>query len=43
MMPDLPLPRIFRGVMPFVVADLIALGLLFAVPAIALGLVNFKW
>ena len=43
MMPDLRLSRIFRGVMPFVIADLIALALLFGFPAIALGLVNIKW
>jgi TRAP-type mannitol/chloroaromatic compound transport system permease large subunit len=38
MMPDIRLARIFRGVLPFVVADLVALGLIFAFPAIALGL-----
>jgi tripartite ATP-independent transporter DctM subunit len=43
MMPDLRLSRIFRGVMPFVIADLIALALLFGFPVIALGLVDFKW
>ena len=43
MMPDLRLSRIFRGVMPFVVADLVALALLFAFPAIAVGLVGIKW
>ncbi|MGA7986532.1 MAG: TRAP transporter large permease [Burkholderiales bacterium] len=43
MMPDIELPRIFRGVMPFVVADLVALGLLFAFPAIATWLVTIKW
>ena len=43
MMPDIELPRIFRGVMPFVVADLVALGLLFAAPGIATWLVAFKW
>jgi len=42
MMPDIRLARIFRGVTPFVVADLIALGLLFAFPMIALGLLQFK-
>jgi tripartite ATP-independent transporter DctM subunit len=40
MMPDILLARIFRGVMPFVAADLVALGLLFAFPAIALGLLQ---
>jgi tripartite ATP-independent transporter DctM subunit len=43
MMPDIRLSRIFRGVMPFVVSDLVALGLLFAFPAIATWLVGFKW
>ena len=43
MMPDIELARIFRGVMPFVVADLVALGLLFAFPAIATWLVTIKW
>jgi TRAP-type mannitol/chloroaromatic compound transport system permease large subunit len=43
MMPDLKLSRIFRGVMPFVAADLVALGLLFAFPAIALWLVGVNW
>jgi len=42
MMPDLKLGRIFRGVTPFVVADLVALGLLFAFPAIAIGLLAFR-
>jgi tripartite ATP-independent transporter DctM subunit len=42
MMPDIRLARIFRGVTPFVIADLIALGLLFAFPMIALGLLQFK-
>jgi tripartite ATP-independent transporter DctM subunit len=42
MMPDIRLARIFRGVTPFVIADLVALGLLFAFPMIALGLLQFK-
>ncbi len=42
MMPDIRLSRIFRGVMPFVAADLVALGLLFAFPAIATWLVTIK-
>ncbi|MGH8688266.1 MAG: TRAP transporter large permease [Burkholderiales bacterium] len=42
MMPDIQLGRIFRGVAPFVVADLVALALLFALPSIALGLLRFK-
>jgi TRAP-type mannitol/chloroaromatic compound transport system permease large subunit len=43
MMPAIRLARIFRGVMPFVVADLVALALLFALPVIATGLVGIKW
>lgn len=43
MMPDIRLSRIFRGVMPFVVADLVALALLFAFPAIATWLPSVKW
>jgi tripartite ATP-independent transporter DctM subunit len=43
MMPDIRLSRIFRGVMPFVAADLVALALLFAFPAIATWLVTIKW
>jgi|AP12_2_1047962.scaffolds.fasta_scaffold12269_2 tripartite ATP-independent transporter DctM subunit len=43
MMPDIRLARIFRGVTPFVVADLVALALLFALPVIATGLVGIKW
>jgi len=42
MMPDIRLSRIFLGVMPFVVADLVALGLLFAFPVIAIGLLSFR-
>jgi len=42
MIPDVRLSRIFRGVMPFVVADLVALGLLFAFPAIATWLVGLR-
>jgi len=42
-MPDLRLSKIFRGVMPFVAADLVALGLLFAFPAIAVWLVDVNW
>lgn len=43
MMPDIRLARIFSGVMPFVAVDLVALGLLFAFPAIATWLVTIKW
>ena len=36
--PDIPLERIFKGVLPFLAADLLHLALLMAVPAIALVL-----
>ncbi len=39
-MPDIALGKIFRGVVPFVVADLVALGLLLIFPGIALWLVG---
>lgn len=39
-MPDIALPRIFRGVMPFVAADFVALGLIFCFPLIAMWLVS---
>jgi TRAP-type C4-dicarboxylate transport system permease large subunit len=39
-MPEIPLSRIFAGVLPFVAADLVALGLILAFPMIATGLVN---
>ncbi|WMS45051.1 TRAP transporter large permease [Acuticoccus sp. MNP-M23] len=37
-MPDVPLGAIFRGVVPFVVADIVRVGLILAVPGIALWL-----
>lgn len=40
-MPEIPLTRIFAGVMPFVVADLVALALILIFPIIATGLVSF--
>jgi TRAP-type C4-dicarboxylate transport system permease large subunit len=43
MMPDIRLSHIFRGVMPFVVADLVALAMLFAFPSIATWLPSIKW
>jgi len=36
--PDIPLGRIFRGVLPFLAADLVHLTLLIAVPSLALVL-----
>jgi len=38
MLPDIPLARIFRGVLPFVLADVVRLAILLAFPAIALTL-----
>ncbi|MFD2740620.1 TRAP transporter large permease [Sulfitobacter aestuarii] len=40
-MPDIALSRIFRGVLPFVAADLVALALILLFPVIATGLVAF--
>ncbi|ASJ70303.1 TRAP transporter large permease [Granulosicoccus antarcticus] len=37
---DVPLTTIFRGVLPFIVADFIRLGLLIAVPALSIGLLT---
>lgn len=39
-MPDLKLSALFRGVAPFVIADLVALALLIAFPVLAVGLVD---
>jgi tripartite ATP-independent transporter DctM subunit len=36
--PDIPLARIFKGVLPFLAADFLHLALLITVPALALGL-----
>jgi len=36
--PDVDLSKIFVGVIPFVIADLVILGLIFLVPALAIGL-----
>jgi TRAP-type C4-dicarboxylate transport system permease large subunit len=35
---DIPLPTIFRGIVPFLLADFLHLGLLIAFPALALWL-----
>ncbi|MFV0491019.1 MAG: TRAP transporter large permease [Pseudorhodobacter sp.] len=40
-MPDLPLGKVFRGVVPFVVADMVALLLIIMIPSLALGLIGF--
>lgn len=36
--PDVDLSKIFVGVIPFVIADLVILGLIFLIPALAIGL-----
>lgn len=41
-MPDIRLGAIFRGVMPFVYADLVALALIIVFPAIAVGALAFR-
>jgi len=38
LLPDVPTPTLFRGVIPFVVADIVRLGILIAFPAISLWL-----
>ncbi len=40
-LPDVPTQTVFRGVMPFIVADIIRLGILVAFPAISLYLTQF--
>jgi tripartite ATP-independent transporter DctM subunit len=40
--PDVALSRIFAGVMPFVVADFVALALILAFPAIAVGILVLR-
>ncbi len=39
--PDVPLGRIFKGVVPFLAADLVHLVLLILFPVIALGLLQW--
>ena len=39
-LPDVPVMRIFRGLVPFIAADLVRLGLLVGFPAISLWLVT---
>jgi tripartite ATP-independent transporter DctM subunit len=38
LLPDVPTPTLFRGVIPFVIADIVRLGILIAFPAISLWL-----
>ena len=40
-LPDVPTQTVFRGVMPFIVADVVRLGILVAFPAITLYLTQF--
>ena len=40
LLPDVKLTTLYKGVWPFVVADIVRLGILIAVPAIALWLPN---
>jgi TRAP-type C4-dicarboxylate transport system permease large subunit len=36
--PDVPIAEIFKGVLPFVLSDIVRLGLLILFPSLALGL-----
>jgi TRAP-type C4-dicarboxylate transport system permease large subunit len=38
--PEVPIPSIYKGILPFLLADLLRLGLLVAVPGLVLVLVN---
>jgi tripartite ATP-independent transporter DctM subunit len=38
--PDIPIKEIFKGVFPFVISDIVRLGLLIAFPVLALGLID---
>ena len=38
LLPEVPTPTLFRGVIPFVLADIVRLGILIAFPAISLWL-----
>ena len=40
-LPDIPTGTVFRGVMPFVAADVVRLAILVAFPAISLYLTRF--
>ena len=40
-LPDVPTRTVFRGVMPFIAADVVRLGILVAFPAISLYLTQF--
>ncbi|MEM9222010.1 MAG: TRAP transporter large permease subunit, partial [Pseudomonadota bacterium] len=37
-MPDVPLSAIFRGVVPFILADVVRVALILAIPSLALWL-----
>jgi C4-dicarboxylate transporter DctM subunit len=41
LLPDVPMRTLFAGVMPFVVADIVRLGVLIAFPAITLTLPRY--
>jgi TRAP-type C4-dicarboxylate transport system permease large subunit len=41
MRPDIPLHRLYKSIIPFVIADLFVLGLLTAFPALALWLPTY--
>jgi TRAP-type C4-dicarboxylate transport system permease large subunit len=40
MLPDVPVGKIFRGVLPFVVSDLVRLALLVMFPVLAMGMLS---
>lgn len=40
MIPDVPLGTIFRGVVPFILADIVRVALLLAIPGLVLWLPN---
>ncbi len=40
--PDIALPRIFAGVIPFVLADFVALALVLAFPVVAVGILSLR-
>ncbi len=41
--PDVPLAAVFRGVVPFLLVELVRVGLLLAFPGLTLGLVRLLW
>jgi TRAP-type C4-dicarboxylate transport system permease large subunit len=40
-LPDVPIRTVYRGVMPFIAADIVRLGILVTFPAISLYLTQF--